>query len=535
MSSIYKKRKKSPIPDNAEILKSKNIVEWINGRGKKQKAELSEDGKSMIIESSVWYARYLDHNDIEKHVSTRCRDKQSAQKVLADLVADVDKIRSGIKSPKEANAARHVKQPLTGHIKIYIEYLANKTTRGRKTSPVHVANVKRQLKRLAKDCGFCWINDISKTKISKWMNEQASEDEMSGRTINTYRAALMAFVRWLVAEDKLVVNPLEELYTADEMEKKRKRRALTGEEIAKVLEVARTRPLQDAMTIRHGKRKGQMTAKIRTTTRKRLIALGHERSLMYKTMIYAGLRKNELATLTVDDLNLDANTPFVRLKAKNSKNALADEIPLRTDLAAELRGWISRKLPGTKVFKVPQDLRNILYRDLKKAGVKRVDDQGRQIDVHALRHTCGTQLAKAGVSPQVASKIMRHSSINMTMKHYTHLALVDTGRAVEMLPNFQNFPHANEVVRTGTDDIVMPKDQISVNEKGPEIRPELQSSNAIFGTNCQSEENTSKQNDPKHFIQPLDNKRVGIGCHQNDKCPGLESNQHNPKVTSPSS
>jgi len=252
-------------------------------------------------------------------------------------------------------------------------------------------------------------------------------------------------------------------------------------------------------------------------------------------MIYAGLRKNELATLTVNDLHLDAKTPFVRLKTKNSKNAQADEIPLRADLAAELREWISCKLPGTKVFKVPQDLRNILYRDLKKAGVKRVDDQGRQIDVHALRHTCGTQLAKAGVSPQVASKIMRHGSINMTMKHYTHLALIDTGPAVEMLPDFQNFPHANEAFKTGTDDVVVQKDFQNAIEIRPEIRPELQSSNAFFGINCQSEENTSKQNNPEHFTQPLDDKRVGSICHQKTQCPGLESNQHEPKLTSPSS
>ena len=438
----------------------------------------------MITESSVWYARYRDHNGIEKQVSTRCRDKQAVQQVLADLVVEIDKILSGIKSPKEANAARYVKQPLIGHIETYIEYLANKTTRGRKTSPVHVANVKRQLQRLAKDCGFSRINDISTIKIYKWMNEQAGKDDMSGRTINTYRAALMAFVRWLIVEDRVVTNPLKGLHAADEMEKRRKRRALKGEEIAKVLEVARTRPLQDAITIRHGKRKGLMAAKIRPGKRKRLIALGHERSLMYKTMIYAGLRKNELATLTVDDLNLDANTPFFRLKTKNSKNALADEIPLRADLVAELREWISHKLTGTRVFKVPHDLREILYRDLKRAGVPRVDDQGRQIDIHALRHTCGTQLAKAGISPQVASKIMRHSSINMTMKHYTHLALVDTGRAVEMLPDFQNYPNANEAVKTGTDDVVIPKDKIQVNEKNPKIGYGFQSLHAVFGITC---------------------------------------------------
>ena len=211
-----------------------------------------------------------------------------------------------------------------------------------------------------------------------------------------------------------------------------------------------------AMTIRSGKRKGQMTAKVRPEVRGRLISLGHERALMYRCMIYAGLRRNELATLTVDDLHLDAKPPFIRLESRNSKNALGDEIPLRDDLAAELRDWVSSKLPGTRVFTVSKGLREILYRDLKKAGILRIDDQGRQIDVHALRHTCGTQLARAGVSPQAASKIMRHSSIDMTMKHYTHLVIADTSRAVEMLPDFNNHPSTNEALKTGTDGAKVP-------------------------------------------------------------------------------
>ena len=477
---------------------------------------------------TVWYARYRDHNDIEKQVSTRCTDKEAAQQVLANLVAESEKIKSGIKTPKEASAAGHIKQPITEHIETYIEYLKHKTTRGRKTSQVHLSNVTRQLKRLANDCGFCWINDISKGKVAKWMNEQAGIGKMSGRTINTYRAAVLTFVRWLVAEDRLVTNPLEGLYTADQMEKRRRRRALTGEEIAKLLEAARTRPLQNAMTIKSGKRKGQVAAKIRPKEKKRLIDLGHERALIYETMIYTGLRKNELATLTVDDLFLNAKQPFIRLKSKNSKNALADQIPLRADLSAKLRKWISCKLPGAKVLYVPHDLHKILYRDLKQAGIPRVDDQGRRIDVHALRHTCGTQLAKAGILPQEVSRIMRHSSMDLTMD-YTHLTLVDTGRAVEKVPDFT----ANVIMKTGTDDVVaMLKDQKKANQKGPENSTVFSS---FIGNSCQQKGIGPKQAGLGKVTQPVDNKRVGTDFHQMSKCPGEDSNLHEPKLTSPSS
>jgi hypothetical protein len=37
------------------------------------------------------------------------------------------------------------------------------------------------------------------------------------------------------------------------------------------------------------------------------------------------------------------------------------------------------------------------------------DDEGRVIDLHALRTTLGTQLARSGIAPQIAQRIMRHA------------------------------------------------------------------------------------------------------------------------------
>jgi len=182
---------------------------------------------------------------------------------------------------------------------------------------------------------------------------------------------------------------------------------------------------------------------------------------MYQCMIHTGLRKNELASLMVSDLHLDADPPFLNIQASNAKNAQADDIPLRSDLVKVLKEWVSNKHPKAKLFDVPNGLRKILYRDLALAEIQKVDEEGkpiadeqdRLVDVHALRHTCGTQLAKAGVLPQVASRIMRHSTINMTMKHYTHLALEDKSKAVERLPAYDTGASSEALQKTGTDDL----------------------------------------------------------------------------------
>jgi len=58
------------------------------------------------------------------------------------------------------------------------------------------------------------------------------------------------------------------------------------------------------------------------------------------------------------------------------------------------------------------------------------------VDVHSLRHTFATLLARNGVMPATAQRLMRHSDIRLTMNTYTHLDLADTAGAVAALPTF---------------------------------------------------------------------------------------------------
>ena len=60
--------------------------------------------------------------------------------------------------------------------------------------------------------------------------------------------------------------------------------------------------------------------------------------------------------------------------------------------------------------------------------------QRRTLDIHCLRHTFATLLARNRVSPATAQKLMRHSDIRLTMNIYTHLDLADTASAVAALP-----------------------------------------------------------------------------------------------------
>lgn len=95
-----------------------------------------------------------------------------------------------------------------------------------------------------------------------------------------------------------------------------------------------------------------------------------------------------------------------------------------------------RLTAGSKLFTVPRDFIKIFDRDLAAADITKRDERGRVVDIHALRHTFGTHLSKAGVTPRVAMAAMRHSSLDLTMSIYVDPVLLDVGDAVDALPTF---------------------------------------------------------------------------------------------------
>lgn len=420
-------------------------------------------------EAGCWYARYRDASGQDVRISTNCHDEQASRKVLSDLLAEADKVRSGIISPEESHAARHAMRPMVEHIADYSAFLKIKTIRGRRVSESHRYGVKLQLDQLVVDCSFKRIGDITRQRVMRWLCDETDKNDKVPRTIQKYRATLIAFCKWAVRDGRLAANPLVELPSVTVDEVRRRRRPLTLEEIGALLGATATRPLRDALLIRRGKRKGQELAKVSQAERDRLGRLGRERVLIYKTLIYTGLRKSELASLTVADAHLDDERPYVELAAKNAKSGKGASLPLRADLVLDLRQHLADKLaryrqltlkdhraevpmalPGeTKLLDVPHDLIRIFDRDLAAAGIAKTDADGRTADVHSLRHTFATLLSKAGVAPRMAQELMRHSDIRLTMNVYTHLQLVDTAGAVESLPSIESRSHPEPAVAVG--------------------------------------------------------------------------------------
>ena len=238
-------------------------------------------------------------------------------------------------------------------------------------------------------------------------------------------------------------NPFAGVRKANEdTDRRLERRSLAVDEIDRLLAAARERPLREALTIRTGKNKGQRIANVRSEVRERLILLGRERALIYSTLIYTGLRKSELASLTLAQAVLEEETAYLIVRAGDEKAKRGAELPLYPELASALRSWVHDRekrhggpLPRqTPLFTVPRGLDRIFNRDLELAGIEKRDSLNRVADAHCLRHTHASLLAKVGVSPTVAQKSMRHSDVRLTMGVYTHLEMDDVRQAVSLLP-----------------------------------------------------------------------------------------------------
>ena len=419
----------------------------------------------------------------------------------------------------------HQDSPLVKHVAAFV---AHQTAKG--LNRVRVKNSENRLARLTGECGFRALGDLSAAALERWLVARQTEG-MGAGTRNEYRQEMVGFANWCVRTRRLLNNPFVAVPKADaKADCRRKRRALTERELVGLLGVARRRPLAEYGRLAIRKEKTETKRKRDTwktlpltledlnsaveRARGRLAEnpgfiahleqLGWERALIYKTLVLTGLRKGELASLTVGQLVLEGDPPYLVLDAADEKNRQGSTIPLRADLAADLREWLAYRLqtlqdtarnapavpfhqeppadaprgyrrdsdgsPGptaipamlpadARLFSVPAGLLRILDRDLKAAGIPKQDERGRTADVHAMRTSFGTLLSKAGVAPRTAQAAMRHSTIDLTMNTYTDPKLLDVAGAIEALPALPlrpedgQFDSARIAARaTGTDD-----------------------------------------------------------------------------------
>ncbi len=461
MATVFKKRYTKPLPENAELFvrKGKEMARWTDRSGSRQIAEIArgKNGEPRVsLEARTYTAQYRDAEGLRREVATGCRDRTAAQGCLNTILRQEEMVKSNLISREELQVSSKQQKPVETHIEDYLTAL-----KARGASPKHRDNVRRQLARAVTSLQIRDLRDFRRQRIERWLGTLV-EEGASSRTRNSYLATLKAFLNWSREDDRLASNPLERARMLTE-QPTRRRRALTDEEIGALLLATERRPLAEAKLIRRGENRGEMSAELQMERETELRRLGRERALIYKTLILTGLRKSELASIRLDQVDLRETNPCIYLRSGDAKNRKEAFIPLHSALAGGIRQWLQNRVqeaqrqaeksgtvvpaalpPDAPLFYVPTGLSRIFNRDLEWAGIEKKDRLGRVVDVHSLRHTFGTLLSRAGVSPRTAQAAMRHSDIDLTMNVYTDPTQLDVRGAVDSLLGPPSQPNAGE-------------------------------------------------------------------------------------------
>lgn len=347
-----------------------------------------------------WVIQYFDSQGRRREKAARTTDYRAAERIANKLEADVALRRGGVIDARQDRFFEAERQPLAKHVDEYLEHC-----RGKGLKKHTVKCKEAHLRWIMRTTGASRLSDLTLDSVERQLAAIRTEG-MAARSVNTRRESLRAFGNWCRKTSRLSTHPLELLPKVNEHgDRRRIRRPLADDELARLLDVAEQR----------GRRAWYLTAAL------------------------AGLRRSELIRLTWASVDLEQAVFTIR----DGKAKREDVVPLHPELLAELkRIRPAGVLPTTRVF--PEEVTNLTRKkDFARAKIDEFDAQGRVADLHSLRGTLGTRLARAGVAPQVAQRVMRHADYRTTLNHYTTLSLVDSRAAMSLLAGGGSVPRGD--------------------------------------------------------------------------------------------
>jgi len=355
-------------------------------------------------EGGSWIGAWFGADGKRMKRSTRTKSRSDAERILAEWTRRAALEREGLVAPEGGTELdRHAAASVESHLEAYE---AAKRSEGR--TERYVGEAAAMIRDTADGCGWRTLGDVAADDLERFIarrraTRKAAADSKAPkpwtpRTAAKRIGAVQSFTRWCVLDGRLAADPLARIRKPAAI-RQRERRMLLPEEWAWLRSATEDGPERHGMG-------------------------GPSRRLLYATAIETGLRLSELRSLTRTSLHLAGERPHVLVAARNTKSRKAARQYVRPALAADLAGHVSRMMPGAPVFAMPgsQYVPKMLRADLdaartewiKAAGTdaaERVrressdflsaeDHDGRVVDFHALRHTCGAGAAMGGASPE---------------------------------------------------------------------------------------------------------------------------------------
>lgn len=380
----------------------------------KQKVPKSTPGaQKKTVVSKKWYIVHKVNGKV-------CRvpaytDKQASQAKLADLLRAKERGEAKLTDPYQ----QHYERAILDHVD---EYHASVCVHSK--DETHKSEVLRILKAVVAATGIKSIREITPDKLAAYLTVMTQ----AARTKNMHRRIMVMFANWLETNGRLPSNPIGgkkvKTFRILPDDRKRKRRAITADELRRLVIVAQEQPVKDGSVgaggrrAKDGTRKQARPARLKPATIAKLELRGRERRLLYRIAIHTGLRRKELSHLCVKHLHLDNEVAFIYLPGEYTKNGKPARIGLIPSLVTELRSWVgdTERMAKDKLLTVPEkaNLSKIHRRLLKLAGIAYKDEEDRYADFHSLRKAANVLLRKAGIELKDRMTFLRHGSASMT-------------------------------------------------------------------------------------------------------------------------
>lgn len=267
-------------------------------------------------------------------------------------------------------------------IEEFIEKMAEK---GNDEQYVYICDLR--LKRLAQDCAWLTLGDMTTDSLETWLAESHlfHGKPIGPKAKNQHVQIAQQFCRWLVKPKHLLpFNPLDEVQLLRAPSNPGYRRAASMEEVDKLLATC-----------------------------------PKERRLFYMFILYVPLRMKAMRRLTWGMLHLTATPPWVEIPAPLNKSRRPEKSPMRYDLAQELRKAKGRAKSDDLVFPWLRRKLGVFLTDLEAADIRFDDGKGgRRLDRHAFRKTMTRLCKAAGIDVDTASLLLHHKDSRTTRKHY---------------------------------------------------------------------------------------------------------------------
>jgi integrase len=392
------------------------------------------------VKDTKWLVAWTDEHGKRK-ARTAYTDYEASLELARKLAKEAAMRMVGKADPFD----QHRDTPVGEHLEEFIGGL-----RSASRSPRYVLQVENRIQLVLDGLGIKYLHELDPVAVDRCLVDLARKEKLSGITRNEYITSIKSLTKWAVTYRRMKDDPLAGLRVTERkaIDPAHPRRALSMDEIGRLLVAAEQRPIRERRTIRRGEDKGKQLAEIGERTEAHDRQKGRERRLVYLLAAWTGLRRNEIRQLTWGDVHVATVPARITLRAKTTKSKRADALPVHPQLAEDLRAWRPANAgPTDLVFSTVPSMA-CLRADLALAGIADKDEAGRYVDFHSLRVSLSTMLAANRVSPRATQALMRHTDPRLTASVYTDEKLLPLAAELLSVPSIPTAGSAKPAVAT---------------------------------------------------------------------------------------